>query len=61
MTGFYRTFVLFFTSGKFTADIYVEDCLFEDPTIKFRGKSLLIYLIQFLYKLFKGKFHTMDN
>lgn len=24
-------------SGNFTLGIYAEDCLFEDPTIKFRG------------------------
>ncbi|XP_020095892.1 PHD finger protein 20-like protein 1 isoform X2 [Ananas comosus] len=26
--------------GNFTADIYAEDCLFEDPTIRFRGRDL---------------------
>ncbi|XP_020275753.1 uncharacterized protein LOC109850206 [Asparagus officinalis] len=29
----------YFVTGKFTADIYVEDCLFEDPTIKFHGRD----------------------
>jgi hypothetical protein len=24
-------------AGDFTTAIYTEDCLFEDPTIKFRG------------------------
>lgn len=24
-------------AGNFTVDIYAEDCLFEDPTIQFRG------------------------
>uniref|UniRef100_I1Q8Y5 Uncharacterized protein n=1 Tax=Oryza glaberrima TaxID=4538 RepID=I1Q8Y5_ORYGL len=27
----------YFLTGNFTPDIYTEDCLFEDPTIKFRG------------------------
>jgi hypothetical protein len=26
-------------AGDFTPVIYTEDCLFEDPTIKFRGTS----------------------
>ncbi|KAJ1701040.1 hypothetical protein LUZ63_000819 [Rhynchospora breviuscula] len=29
----------YFLTGKFTLDIYAEDCLFEDPTIKFRGRE----------------------
>ncbi|KAL5198139.1 hypothetical protein ABZP36_001651 [Zizania latifolia] len=29
----------YFLTGNFTPDIYAEDCLFEDPTIKFRGRS----------------------
>ncbi|KAJ4813107.1 hypothetical protein LUZ62_025673 [Rhynchospora pubera] len=29
----------YFLTGKFTPDIYAEDCLFEDPTIKFRGRE----------------------
>ncbi|KAI4369430.1 hypothetical protein MLD38_017869 [Melastoma candidum] len=30
----------YFLTGVFTSDIYTEDCIFEDPTIKFRGKAL---------------------
>ncbi|XP_039140922.1 uncharacterized protein LOC120278083 isoform X1 [Dioscorea cayenensis subsp. rotundata] len=29
----------YFLTGNFTSDAYAEDCLFEDPTIKFRGKE----------------------
>ncbi|WOL15217.1 hypothetical protein Cni_G23998 [Canna indica] len=29
----------YFLTGDFTSDIYAEDCLFEDPTIKFRGRD----------------------
>ena len=25
--------------GVFTSAIYAEDCIFEDPTIKFQGKK----------------------
>lgn len=33
-------------TGNFTPEIYAEDCLFEDPTIKFRGD--LGFLLGFL-------------
>ncbi|XP_074576519.1 uncharacterized protein LOC141833025 isoform X2 [Curcuma longa] len=29
----------YFLTGDFTTDIYVDDCLFEDPTISFRGRD----------------------
>lgn len=29
----------YFLTGNFTLGIYAEDCLYEDPTIKFRGRS----------------------
>ncbi|XP_030520991.1 uncharacterized protein LOC115734382 isoform X3 [Rhodamnia argentea] len=30
----------YFVTGVFTSAIYAEDCIFEDPTIRFRGKGL---------------------
>jgi hypothetical protein len=31
--------------GNFTSSIYAEDCIFEDPTIKFSGKNRAFYQI----------------
>ncbi|XP_077210918.1 adenine phosphoribosyltransferase-like protein, putative (DUF2358) [Tasmannia lanceolata] len=30
----------YFLTGNFTSTVYADDCSFEDPTIKFRGKDL---------------------
>ncbi|KAK1374129.1 Adenine phosphoribosyltransferase 1, chloroplastic-like protein [Heracleum sosnowskyi] len=30
----------YFVTGSFTPEVYVDDCIFEDPTIRFRGKAL---------------------
>lgn len=41
--------IFFLSTGKFTSKIYSENCLFEDPTIKFYGRpSLCQYLIDVL-------------
>jgi hypothetical protein len=31
-------------AGVFTSAIYDEDCVFEDPTIKFQGKNLRAFM-----------------
>lgn len=31
--------IFWFELGAFTSAIYAEDCIFEDPTIRFRGKK----------------------
>nr|XP_010934893.3 uncharacterized protein LOC105054928 [Elaeis guineensis]XP_010934902.3 uncharacterized protein LOC105054928 [Elaeis guineensis] len=61
----------YFLTGNFNSDIYAEDCLFEDPTIKFRGKvqysQNLDLLVPFfdrpslkLEKIEKGSNYEMD-
>lgn len=30
--------------GNFSPEIYAEDCIFEDPTIRFSGKDLNMIL-----------------
>ncbi|XP_024995567.1 uncharacterized protein LOC112528742 isoform X1 [Cynara cardunculus var. scolymus] len=33
----------YFVTGNFTSGIYAEDCIFEDPTIRFRGKDFTFF------------------
>ncbi|XP_068653316.1 uncharacterized protein [Aristolochia californica] len=42
----------YFLTGKFTSAIYADDCLFEDPTIKFRGKVLYSRNLELLVPFF---------
>ncbi|PIA44893.1 hypothetical protein AQUCO_01700461v1 [Aquilegia coerulea] len=42
----------YFLTGNFTSSIYAEDCSFEDPTIKFRGKDLYARNLKLLVPFF---------
>ncbi|XP_022142991.1 uncharacterized protein LOC111012984 isoform X6 [Momordica charantia] len=47
---FVMTYIL--ETGIFTSEIYADDCLFEDPTIKFRGKELYSRNLKLLVPFF---------
>ncbi|XP_019161550.1 PREDICTED: uncharacterized protein LOC109158159 isoform X3 [Ipomoea nil] len=42
----------YFVTGLFTSAIYAEDCTFEDPTIKFRGRDLYSRNLKLLVPFF---------
>ncbi|CAN1761363.1 hypothetical protein LINPERHAP1_LOCUS7877 [Linum perenne] len=42
----------YFVTGIFTSELYVEDCLFEDPTISFRGTDLYSRNLKLLVPFF---------
>ncbi|XP_057424708.1 uncharacterized protein LOC130718206 isoform X3 [Lotus japonicus] len=42
----------YFVTGNFTSSIYAENCLFEDPTIKFRGRDLYARNLKLLVPFF---------
>ncbi|TKY52142.1 hypothetical protein E2542_SST23662 [Spatholobus suberectus] len=42
----------YFVTGNFTSSIYAENCIFEDPTIKFRGRELYVRNLKLLVPFF---------
>ncbi|XP_042066664.1 uncharacterized protein LOC121809889 isoform X1 [Salvia splendens] len=44
----------YFVTGLFTSAIYAEECIFEDPTIKFRGKELYARNLGLLLPFFES-------
>ncbi|GAB2211481.1 hypothetical protein Drorol1_Dr00024795 [Drosera rotundifolia] len=44
----------YFVTGVFTYSMYDSDCLFEDPTIKFRGTDLYYRNLKLLVPFFDG-------
>ncbi|KAH6819092.1 adenine phosphoribosyltransferase-like protein [Perilla frutescens var. frutescens] len=44
----------YFVTGFFTSAIYAEECIFEDPTIKFKGKELYACNLSLLLPFFEG-------
>uniref|UniRef100_A0A452ZEZ3 Uncharacterized protein n=1 Tax=Aegilops tauschii subsp. strangulata TaxID=200361 RepID=A0A452ZEZ3_AEGTS len=51
----------YFLTGNFTLDIYAEDCLFEDPTIKFRGRSRYSQNLDLLVPFFDSPSLQLEN
>ncbi|KAI3728261.1 hypothetical protein L6452_16894 [Arctium lappa] len=43
----------YFVTGNFTSGIYAEECIFEDPTIRFRGKELYSRNLKLLVPFFE--------
>ncbi|KAK9732808.1 hypothetical protein RND81_04G023900 [Saponaria officinalis] len=43
----------YFVTGLFSSSVYTGDCLFEDPTIKFRGTDLYSRNLQLLVPFFE--------
>jgi len=48
-------------AGDFTPGIYTEDCLFEDPTIKFRGLSRYSQNLDLLVPFFDSPSLELEN
>ncbi|XP_074311473.1 uncharacterized protein LOC141647250 isoform X1 [Silene latifolia] len=51
----------YFVTGTFSLSIYAGDCLFEDPTIKFRGIELYSRNIQLLVPFFEQPSIVLNN
>ncbi|XP_047157625.1 uncharacterized protein LOC124828383 isoform X1 [Vigna umbellata] len=51
----------YFVTGNFTSSIYAEDCMFEDPTIKFRGRELYARNLKLLVPFFDRASIILQN
>lgn len=51
----------YFVTGLFTSEIYADDCIFEDPTIKFRGKDLYSRNLKLLVPFFDNPSIMLKN
>ncbi|XP_055961202.1 uncharacterized protein LOC126675139 isoform X2 [Mercurialis annua] len=51
----------YFVSGIFTFDIYDEDCIFEDPTIRFQGTELYSRNLKLLVPFFESPYIGLEN
>ncbi|CAL9134233.1 unnamed protein product, partial [Musa textilis] len=51
----------YFLTGEFTSDIYADDCLFEDPTINFRGMDRYSQNLDLLVPFFDRPFLKLEN
>ncbi|CAN6171342.1 unnamed protein product [Urochloa humidicola] len=51
----------YFLTGDFTPGIYTEDCLFEDPTIQFRGRSKYSQNLDLLVPFFDSPSLELEN
>lgn len=51
----------YFVTGIFSSSIYADDCLFEDPTIKFRGTQLYSRNLRLLVPFFKQPTIVLKN
>ncbi|XP_054803607.1 uncharacterized protein LOC129306861 isoform X2 [Prosopis cineraria] len=51
----------YFVTGDFTPSIYAEDCIFEDPTISFRGRELYARNLKLLVPFFDRASITLQK
>lgn len=51
----------YFVTGSFTPEVYVDDCIFEDPTIRFRGKELYSRNLNLLVPFFDQPSITLQQ
>ncbi|GJS51627.1 NTF2-like domain-containing protein [Tanacetum coccineum] len=51
----------YFVTGNFTPEIYAEDCIFEDPTIRFSGRELYSRNLKLLVPFFENPSISLRN